>query len=142
MKNNGKRKLTAAILLVVLVFSFTTVAFARETITYSGTCANNFYATKTLTKINDTHLQNHTINVGIYGTEIGTTCNSKIYIAGKLRSTKYDVGPQDYHDFKDTAKRYTGTCKVQILNTKSNIEYGYKIRVHGEFTIGTSFIYQ
>lgn len=142
MKKNRKRKITAAILSAVLVFGFTTVAFARETVTYSGTCANNFYARKTLTKINDTHLQNHTINVAREGTNIGTLCNSKIYIAGKVVSARNALGPQSYHDFVDVAKVHTGTCKLQILNTDSNIKAGYKIKVSGEFTIGTSFIHQ
>lgn len=119
---------------VVMVFAFASTAFAGQTVSYNGKCVTNFFATSTLTKINDTTLKNTTWNIGLadFPSE-GASCDSKIYIAGTCRSSKAGMQPTSTHVFTDTARRYTGTCQVQLLNNSSN--NGRKIYVIGDFAV-------
>lgn len=128
-------KIVVMILVVVLVLSFTSTAFA-ESISYDGKCYNDFFASRTLTKRNDTRLTNHTSNISnvTLGGETGAFCDSKIYIAGVVRGVKYNMQPTSRHYFTDSDRKYLGTCQVQLINSSNN-PTGHQIRVIGTFSI-------
>ena len=133
-KMKKRMKILVAALAVVMVLGVCSTVFAGQTVKYDGKCYKNFYATKTLTKINDTHLKNHTDLVYfVYNTLLGADITSKIYIAGVCRATKVNMGGGGDHILTDVAKKYTGTCKLQIVSESSNS--GEQIGACGSFSV-------
>ena len=134
VKQHCLKKYVTCFVVLIMVLSIATTVFAGESVPYDGKCYSNFYAIRTLTKINDTNLKNHTDVVYFVDDPLfGALITSKIYIAGTCRSTKQHMGGGSDHIFTDAAKRYTGTCKLQIVSDPSNL--GDQIGACGSFSV-------
>lgn len=128
-KHLGKKALLLCVV-VVMVFAFTSVAFADGT-AFNGHCKNNFTLSRTWNKVNDTELELVGNACYVESNKLATKFTSTLAVAGhsKTKVVNPSMQSQKSHIWSNS---YKGTATAKVTN---HTKPGTYIKVTGEWYI-------